>query len=199
VILLIALVATLSALPGSVPVANATVASSTLDPTFGSGGISNITVPVSREGVAGAAVVQPDGKLVLAGGSKGSIVAEYLAVTRLNTDGSPDPTFGVNGRVLIDRGFPSTADAYTMVFAAAIDPVGRIVLAGVQPAASGARAMIMRLLPDGRIDATFGTGGQVVLAVGPPPFSAYATSVDPLADGRLIVGGSGFVTRLNLM
>jgi hypothetical protein len=57
-----------------------------LDPTFGDGG--------KIVGLAGSAmVVQPDGKIVLAGTFASWISMEF-AVMRLLPDGTPDATFG---------------------------------------------------------------------------------------------------------
>lgn len=205
-ILVPALVGILALLPAVLLPVQATVARPTLDPTFGSGGISRSPIQTPREDVAGAAAVQADGKVVIAGGSQGGLVPMLLAVVRLNRDGSPDRTFGVDGRVLLDRAFPTyTSGPYSMVAAVAIDGSGRILLGGAQVALSGSRPLIVRLLPNGQPDGSFGSGGAVILPFEPPPFMAVARSITPLADGRLVVGGDGrvlpeaaFATRLNL-
>jgi uncharacterized delta-60 repeat protein len=72
--------------------------------------------------VANDAVLQPDGRIVVAGYSQQ--VASPVAVARLNANGSPDATFGTAGKVTVDFG------AATFGHAAALQPNGRIVVAG---------------------------------------------------------------------
>ena len=73
-----------------------------------------------RTALAGGMAVQPDGKIVIVGGSD-----QDFAVGRFNRDGSPDVTFGWDGRATIDFG---GADYGTS--AAAIDDSGTILVAG---------------------------------------------------------------------
>ena len=70
----------------------------TPDPAFGGGdGIAPAGASVGR-----GAALQPDGKLLLTGGSCGGslIPTCSVAVARLNTDGSPDSTFDGDGIVV---------------------------------------------------------------------------------------------------
>ena len=66
-------------------------ATGVLDATFGSGGLA--TVPFSSVSVASAAVVQPDGKLVVAGATLQGLAAR-LTVVRLLGDPTSAPTGG---------------------------------------------------------------------------------------------------------
>jgi uncharacterized delta-60 repeat protein len=91
------------------------------DTTFDGDGTATIDFD-SLADVADDAVLQPDGKVVVAGYSQQ--VASPVAVARLNPDGSPDATFGAAGKVTVDFG------AATFGYAAALQPNGRIVVAG---------------------------------------------------------------------
>ncbi len=75
--------------------------------------------------------IQPDGKILLAGGYKGAGTADYdFAVARLKTDGSFDTSFDLDGKRTIgfDIGVSSSNDND---FANAIDFAGnKIVVAG---------------------------------------------------------------------
>ena len=67
------------------------VSDGTLDPTFGAGGL----VRVASQGLAGAAssvVLEPDGRIVVAG-----VRDEHLVVLRLLSNGEFDETFGDSG------------------------------------------------------------------------------------------------------
>ncbi len=70
------------------------------DTTFDADGTATIDFG-SLADLAGDAVVQPDGKIVVAGSTQAD---EDLAVGRLNANGSPDITFGAAGKVKIDFG-----------------------------------------------------------------------------------------------
>ena len=91
------------------------------DTTFDGDGTATIDFD-SLADVANDAVLQPDGRIVVAGYSQQ--VASPVAVARLNANGSPDATFGTAGKVTVDFG------AATFGHAAALQPNGRIVVAG---------------------------------------------------------------------
>lgn len=81
----------------------------TLDTTFGRGG----TTYLGFNDYANALVVQPDGKLLAAG---------YSGIFCFEADGAVDATFGVDGFVATDYA----------PYAAALQPDGKLVLAGVR-------------------------------------------------------------------
>jgi uncharacterized delta-60 repeat protein len=94
--------------------------SGSLDTAYGMNGTAIIDfAPLDDQ--AGGAVLQPDGKVVIAGSSQDS---GDFAVARLNPDGSLDSGFGNGGKALVDFGVAAFA------FALALQPNGRIVVAG---------------------------------------------------------------------
>jgi uncharacterized delta-60 repeat protein len=137
-----------------------------LDPTFGTGGIV-VTSEPNPIGLFGIAV-QPDGKIVV--GGAGFLSANAI---RYNTNGSLDTTFG-NGGIASVRPFPPTAfDAGTGGLALQAD--GRILVA--------AGSALVRLLGNGQVDSTFGTGGVA-------PLVSNATSITLLSTGKILVASS---------
>ena len=126
----------------------AVAADGDLDPTFSDDGrvVSDLGFDDRADGVA----VQPNGAIVVAGTSCG---ADFL-VARYNPDGSPDTTFDGDGRVCIDVGAGS-ADRGEEVFVLAD---GRLLVAGT----SAGDFALARLLADGNLDWSFGTGGKAV-------------------------------------
>ena len=124
-------------------------ANGTPDTSFDGDG--RLTVP----GPAGNAVrdmlLQPDGKIVLAGFVSSDFTGGgVFRVTRLNADGTFDRGFGTNGAVnsaFSDEGFAT---------AAALLANGKIVITGM----SGNQAAVARLQPGGTLDTTFGAGGK---------------------------------------
>ena len=92
-----------------------------LDPTFGVGG--KVTTDFGSSDVASALVLQPDGKLVAAGGVQFDGPGDF-ALARYLPDGSLDPTFGVGGKVTTDFGGIDGASALVL------QPDGKLVAAG---------------------------------------------------------------------
>ncbi|MEO5624486.1 MAG: delta-60 repeat domain-containing protein [Dokdonella sp.] len=159
--------------------------SGALDGGFGSGGKVDINASFAVNGnsEARALVVQPDGKLLVAGYAFGPGNAEFL-VMRLNADGSPDGSFGSAGITRTPVG-PGEDIANAMVR----QPDGRIVLAGSAIVADGRRDFALaRYTTAGVLDASFGSGGLVTTPVGPSDDVAYALELMPW--GRLIAAGS---------
>jgi uncharacterized delta-60 repeat protein len=91
-----------------------------LDPTFDGDGTATIDFG-STSDIAAGVVLQPDGKIVVAGYTQAS---EDVAVARLNANGSLDAGFGTAGKATVDFGVA------TFGLAVARAPNGRIVVAG---------------------------------------------------------------------
>ena len=92
-----------------------------LDTTFGGDG----KVTNNINGWARAVVIQADGKIVAAGSRNEFGDDPMFALTRYNTDGSLDTTFGGDGKVFTN--FTAQAD---WGLGAAIQADGKIVVAG---------------------------------------------------------------------
>jgi uncharacterized delta-60 repeat protein len=87
-------------------------ANGSLDTTFGAGGRVKFDVR-STDDRAREMLVQSDGKIVLVGSSQRPGLAGGFdtVVSRLNTDGSLDPSFGAAGKVVIALSNSSSAGA----------------------------------------------------------------------------------------
>ncbi len=92
-----------------------------LDTTFAGDGTANIDFG-SLADVANGAVLQPDGKIVVAGYTQAATTG--ILVARVNANGSPDATFGATGAATVAFGVA------TFGFALALQANGRIVVAG---------------------------------------------------------------------
>lgn len=140
---------------------------------------------------ASALALQPDGK-ILAGGEATSPSNNSLALAvRLGGDGSPDSGFGTGGQVVhqLDTG----TDAQSRVMALAVQPNGRILLAGsASDANNNSGGLVARLRPDGSVDSSFGNAGRVVTALSNSsnPFTTFhGAALQP--DGKLVASGYG--------
>src|SRR5580765_1704166 len=138
-----------------------------LDLTFsGDGKVVETLPPVptqtGRKDSAHAVAIQPDGKIVVAGTSySGFLIVSYdFIVARYNPDGSLDTTFGLVGMVLTDV----TGDS-DYALAVAIQPDGKIVVAGSGSGASVSSALLVRYNSDGTLDTTFDSDGKLMLPI----------------------------------
>ena len=166
----------------------AEAAAGDLDPTFGTGGMVMTDINRSTD-IAQAVAVQADGKLVVVGQTykHNDFSGEDFVVTRYNTDGTLDNSFGSGGKVRTD--FPGLAAVPSSVV---IQPNGKIVVAG------GAFPLftflgnfeLVRYNPNGSLDTSFGNGGIVTTNF---PEGSYASSVALQADGKIIAAGTVFV------
>ena len=107
-------------------------------------------------------------------------------MARFNADGTLDPTFGSGGRVRTDFG---GSEVFHRV---AVQDDGKILAAGLDGAwvfHFGGPVAVVRYLPDGRLDESFGTGGRQTVIL--PDVYSYvqATELLQLPDGRVAVGG----------
>ena len=159
-----------------------------LDPTFGTGG--QVTTDINRStDIANAVAVQVDGKLVVVGQTykNNDYSTEDFAVTRYNTDGTLDNTFGRGGKVRTD--FPGLAAVSSAVV---IQPDGKIVVAGgaFPQFTFAGNFEVVRYNPNGSLDRSFGNGGIVTTTF---PEGSYAFDVALQADGKIIAAGTVFV------
>lgn len=151
-----------------------------LDRAFGSDG--RVTTDVSSSGEQFTdVVVQPDGRIVAAGWAELSLVPAFDAV-RYTTGGERDPTFHDDGIVRVD-----VSPGSDKAFGLALQPNGKLVLAGAAAAGGRDEWGLVRLGQRGRLDPTFGIGGKVVTSFGPGYDEADAVAVQ--ANGKLVVAG----------
>jgi len=110
------------------------------------------------------------------------------AVARLNGNGTLDLSFGNNGKALIPMNGGDLNDCWDV----ALQPDGKIVLAGFASQGGIARFGIARLLPNGSLDPDFGPAdaGFVTPNAAPSesqPSGAYALAIQE--DGSIVVTG----------
>ncbi|MBV9720095.1 MAG: hypothetical protein JOZ77_12310 [Candidatus Eremiobacteraeota bacterium] len=114
-----------------------------------------------------------------AGGAQSSLGSTGLPIVTTSTEranhqaGSLDPTFGKGGKVVL---------ASSMEPMMALEqPDGRIVIGS--NGTGQAQNAVVRLMPNGSLDKSFGHNGSVSLDL----YAAYAMALQP--DGKLLVGG----------
>jgi uncharacterized delta-60 repeat protein len=163
------------------------------DATFGRQGVVVEALGHTSEDAARAIALQPDGG-ILVGGYTHVRYEPDIGMLRLRPNGTPDPSFGNRGRVI------TKWKAGNMASGVAVQGDGKILVAG--------RGVLVRYLPDGRLDSGFGDegfvetpvdGGVIVVQRDGKVLLADARSiVRCLPDGRLDpdFGRAGIVTQV---
>lgn len=151
-----------------------------VDDLFGSYGVVlSDAIPGGFKVTAG--LVQPDGKILLAGTNNNPWPNIFLM--RFMPNGSPDNSFGTGGLVLK----PYAGEAYYLNDMQ-LQADGQILLCGSQ----GGNIFVGRLNPDGTKDLTFSNDGLVVVNTGTVE---AGNSLAVQADGKIVVAGySGSTT-----
>jgi len=153
-----------------------------LDTGFGGGSGYVLLDYAGKNDAAHAVALLPDGKIVVAGQADNSSGQGFPALVRLNADGSLDASFGSGGwRVL--SSVPTGA-----LYALALQPDGKLLLAGNAPDASLSYAafLLARLLPGGDLDPEFGDGGLSITEFGG---DAWIRALALQPNGKIVVAG----------
>lgn len=156
-------------------------ADGSLDLTFDEDG--KAMADVGTYGSVGVGMVlQPDGKIIVIGVATDEISLENaFGVVRFNTDGSLDNSFGLDGMVT------TTNTGQDIAFAVTLQPDGKIIIAGSSSTLTTSDFTLMRLNPDGTLDAGFGIEGIVSTDI--TEIEGFrAVAVD--ADGNIIAAGT---------
>jgi len=163
------------------------------DPLFagGLGKIASLSFTIGNDR-AYAVALQPDGKIVLAGECPAVGGGKDFCLARLNSDGSPDASFtgpvGVaSGKFLLPIG--SGDDAARAV---ALQPDGKIIVAGSCHNGVNYDFCIARLNPNGSRDSSFGGPGGAGNGLFLLPIGSnddWATAVTLQSDGKILLAG----------
>jgi uncharacterized delta-60 repeat protein len=178
-------------------------ANGTLDTTFGDlanpkgsqrTGMTTIDndTNVNSNDYARAAIVQPDGKIVVVGqgGGGGNGSPSVFEIMRLNTNGTLDTSFNGTGKVVVQ--FPAGSGITGgQPSGVALDNLGRILVTGpTQSPGSVLTLVVVRLNANGSLDSSFSGDG---IAIQPPPAGQdywLATDVGIQSSGQIVVAGS---------
>ncbi|MBL7938672.1 MAG: hypothetical protein JNL43_04860 [Flavobacteriales bacterium] len=141
-------------------------------------GNAGVVTPIGLN--AGDVLIQPDGKILVAGVLNAVGVGQDMAAARFESDGTPDASFGVAGFVQVV--LPNFDYCRSMTL---LDD-GRILLTGSSNIDFASHLIMMNA--DGSMDASFGDNGHVVwMPVPGDIFDVLDAAVQ--ADGRIIFVG----------
>ncbi|GKS68322.1 hypothetical protein W03_03260 [Nitrosomonas sp. PY1] len=150
-------------------------ADGSLDTSFGSNGIVTTSFGGSASDTINHMIVQPDGKIVVAGGG-----GNYdLMIVRYNSDGSLDTSFGTGGQVATNVNILNVESFTGLV----IQSDGKLVACGY----SGNEMVLARYNTDGSPDTSLGGTGIVVTTLGPGAGSGCGLALQ--SDGKMVAVG----------
>ncbi len=153
----------------------------TLDTGFGTDG-SVVTDHFSQDERISAMVIQPDGKIVVAGGPFGNESSatniQGFKVFRYLSNGTLDPDFGSGGRV-----YESFDDVGGIPMAMLLEPDGKIVVAGTD---NVSMLFVARFNTNGSLDSGFGTSGRIASNV----YDVDSVAMARQSDGKIVIAGS---------
>ena len=151
-----------------------------LDTTFNRSGkfVASMGTSSAR---CNAIALQPDGKIVVAGNANQSS-SEVIAVARVSKAGVLDSAFGVSGKVLTNLG-PSYHDTRGV----AVQPDGKILVAGTFGDWNTAQGFIVRYNTDGTLDTSFNGSGILLTSINGKP--CFFNCIALQSDGKILVAG----------
>ncbi|MEH2461682.1 putative Ig domain-containing protein [Nostoc sp.] len=151
-----------------------------LDTSFNTTG--KVTTDFASDNDFGFSItVQPDGKILVAGGSYNGINNDF-AIARYNSNGTLDTSFNITRKVTTD--FGSNND---FGFSITVQPDGKILVAGSSYNGINNDFAIVRYNSNGSLDTSFNTTGKVTTDFASNNDSSYSITVQP--DGKILVAG----------
>ena len=148
------------------------------DVSFGNNGIIAAKFDSSND-ICSKVLIQPDDKIITIGVKKtypfGTAGKELIAISRTNTDGSLDTTFGTDGKAVSDLG-----QDYSVINNAIVQQDGKI-LVSCETATFGnsSEYFLIRYNNNGSLDTSFGNNGKTMLG--------GLTAILPLPNGKIII------------
>ena len=151
------------------------------DGRFGENGVATTTFGLDNS-AANAIAMQSNGKIVVAGSAFiGAGNNNYFALARYKQDGTPDSSFGSDGKVTTDFGVDAVACSV------AIELDGKIVVAGYSGGFQPNDFTMTRYKSNGTLDSSFGANGKVFTDFGGPE---QGRSLAIQADGKILLAGN---------
>lgn len=145
------------------------------------------SIPPSFRATYDSMVLQPDGKLVVAGtllNNMGQVSPISYLLVRCNSDRTQDTSFNGTGMVSGSFGEPVYQSGATEVL---LRPDGKLVVTGTFTSTSFVpHFAAAQYHSNGTLDTSFGTGGKILVAL---PNGTFARSAALQTDGKVVISG----------
>lgn len=156
-----------------------------LDSSFGNKGWSASNFGYTQQ-ITKKMLVQADGKIILAGYVfKTDYKHRDILLARYHPNGKLDSTFGNSGKIIQDFGGDEAA------YSAVLQRDGKIILGGANTGKTYLHKNnfgLIRYLPNGILDSTFGADGHVITRI--EPFYSSVNDLQIQADNKIIAIGT---------
>lgn len=163
-----------------------------LDPTFGGGnGYVNYSSPDVPVGVIEGFSIDTHSNIYAVG--HGASISNAAYIFKLNNTGALDTGFANNGMYL-HSSHPRLSSNDTQIIAAAVQPDNKVVVVGKNQVLNQG-SFLLRLLPDGTPDSSFGLMGDGLVFIPQMPIapstmlSTNGFSLKVLDTGEIVLGG----------
>ncbi|MCG2417542.1 T9SS type A sorting domain-containing protein [Aequorivita sp. F47161] len=148
-----------------------------LDPTFGIGGLVTTQIGDFYEEYFNSLHIQPDQKIITSttffeNGEVGFLLVRYLP------NGTLDTSFGTDGIV-------KTSYAENYLSGTVLLPDGKILAGGSSTNGGDNSILLVKYLPDGSLDTSFGTNGSLFHFINNESFKVFGIKVQ--SDGKILV------------
>jgi uncharacterized delta-60 repeat protein len=154
----------------------------TPDPGFGSGGKVTTDFGVGDD-EAYAVTIRENGMILVAGFAWNGANHDIALAQYQPSDGSPDPAFGLGGKVTTGLG-----DGADLAYAVAFQPGDhKILVAGSRTEGANSDFALLRYHPNGTLDASFDGDGITTTDFNLTDDRAQGMAIRP--DGRILLGG----------
>lgn len=163
-----------------------------IDSTFGNNGFV-IEDMDSVDNDLESIKIQPDGKILVGGTSKGKyagFAGSSCIIVRYNTNGTRDQTFGTNGITPYTYTQGVTIPASGICHAIALHTDGKIIAAGYR-GINYDDFLVVRYNSNGSFDNAFGAGGAVLINTGVSSNMDILNDVIVQPDGKIV--GTGYI------
>ncbi len=159
-----------------------------LDITFDGDG--KLTTLIGTSCGANAVVIQPDGKIIVAGSSydDGGSGDDMFTLARYNTNGSLDNTFDADG--IVTTTF--TGSINDVAHAIVLQSDGKIIVAGSHHNGTTLDFALARYNTNGSLDNSFDGDGMLTTAIGSSDDIAYSIALQ--TDGKIVVAGNSDIS-----
>jgi uncharacterized delta-60 repeat protein len=160
--------------------------SATGEPNLGTTGFITDSFGTSSDEVSALAIT-PEGSIVVTGQTQFNNGARRFVLARYLVNGTKDTSFGQAGHVTAEFNDDITSSAGSAI---TLQPDGKMIATGSVSNSAFAGIGLVRLLPNGQTDASFGNDGTVILDF--EPSRTVGTDIALGPNGRIVVAGITF-------